>query len=158
MPFIFANIKVFMFFIFNNFIQLLLPLFIHLNNPAPQEELKIDIANIRNNKGYILISLFKDGTGYPDQADKAFRKAKVVITEKKAFVVFNDIPAGNYAVSVLHDENGDQVLNKNKLGLPKEGYGFSNNVAGAFGPPSYYRARFKYEKKNQHKMLIRLRY
>jgi uncharacterized protein (DUF2141 family) len=147
-----------MLIILNKFFQLFLPFCMHLFAPAVQDELRIDLINIRNNKGFILVSLFKDGAGYPDQADKAFRRVKVAITDKKAFVVINDIPAGNYAVSVLHDENGDQVMNKNKLGLPKEGYGFSNNVAGAFGPPTYNRARFRYEKKGLYKMTIRLRY
>jgi uncharacterized protein (DUF2141 family) len=55
-------------------------------------------------------------------------------------VVFENLKPGKYAVSVLHDANKNKDLDKNKLGIPKEGFGFSNNVTGAMGPPSFKRA------------------
>jgi uncharacterized protein (DUF2141 family) len=55
-------------------------------------------------------------------------------------VVFENLKPGKYAVSVLHDANKNKDLDKNKLGLPREGFGFSNNVTGAMGPPSFQRA------------------
>ena len=45
-------------------------------------------------------------------------------------VVFENLKPGKYAVSVLHDANKNKDLDKNKLGIPKEGFGFSNNVMG----------------------------
>jgi len=57
-------------------------------------------------------------------------------------ITFADIKLGNYAVSVLHDENQNKDLDTNMLGIPKEGYGFSNNVTGVIGPPSFRKARF----------------
>ena len=92
----------------------------------------------------MLVSLYKEAAGFPDNPDKAMKKAKVGITDKKATVTFNDISSGTYAVAIFHDENNDQKMNSNSLGVPKEGYGFSNNVTGAFGPPSFRRASFKY--------------
>ncbi|MBK7290922.1 MAG: DUF2141 domain-containing protein [Chitinophagaceae bacterium] len=41
------------------------------------------------------------------------------------------------SIAILHDENDDGKMNSNFLGLPKEGYGFSNNVMGNFGPPLF---------------------
>lgn len=106
--------------------------------------IRVEITGLRNNNGYVLVSVFKEGSGFPDQAEKAVRKAKLGINNREAAIVFNDLQPGQYAIAILHDENGDQKMNTNGLGIPKEGYGFSNNVTGAFGPPSFKRASFKF--------------
>jgi uncharacterized protein (DUF2141 family) len=123
-----------------------------------QDGINISVTNLRNNKGYVLISLFKDGVGYPDNTDKAFRKGQVSIKDGKASIAFYGLPKGTYAVAILHDENNDQKMNKSGLGLPKEGYGFSNNVMGAFGPPSFNRASFKYAGSGLSQVNIRTKY
>ncbi len=124
----------------------------------PEEGIRITVSNLHNEKGHVLVSLYKDGTGYPDDATRAFRKIKLDISGKKAAVLFTGLPAGNYAVSILHDENDDQKMNKSNLGIPKEGYGFSNNVVGAFGPPSWSRASFAHKPGMLTQKEIRARY
>lgn len=126
--------------------------------PLPDDGIKLTITNLRNDKGFVLVSLFKEGVGFPDDASRAFRKDKVAIINKKAVIIFPDLPAGNYAIAILHDENNDQKMNKNALGLPKEGYGFSNNVMAPFGPPSYRRASFKHTTGSLTEASIRARY
>lgn len=111
---------------------------------APVKGISVEITGLRNNNGYVLVSLFKDGNGFPEQAEKAVRRVKLGINNRKAAIVFSDIQPGQYAIAILHDENSDQKMNTNGLGIPKEGYGFSNNVTGAFGPPSFKRASFKF--------------
>lgn len=120
--------------------------------------LSINITGLHSNKGHVLISLFKDGNGYPDEAAKAIRTAKVSITNKSTVISFSGIPSGNYAIAILHDENDDEKMNTNFLGIPKEGYGFSNNAIGTFGPPSFSKASFQYAA-NQGKVIhIRAKY
>ncbi len=109
---------------------------------AENNDIKVNITHLRNDKGYVLISLFKDGIGYPDKPEKALKKGKVSINNKNAIMIFTGLPPGNYAIAILHDENGDLKMNTNFFGIPKEGYGFSNNVMGTFGPPGYSRAKF----------------
>lgn len=106
--------------------------------------IKVNIYNLRNNKGHVLISLFKDGNGYPDKPEKAFKIDKATISNNKAEFFFKELPPGNYAIAILHDQNDDQKMNTNFFGLPKEGYGFSNNVMGTFGPPGYNKANFNH--------------
>lgn len=138
---------------------LLLALGQPMADPAMEQEgIRVDITRLRNNNGHVLISLFKDGNGYPDQVEKAVRRAKLSIKDKTAWVLFTGLPAGKYAVAILHDENDDQRMNKTGLGLPREGYGFSNNVMGAFGPPTFSRAGFAYSGKNLLQLQIRTRY
>ena len=59
-------------------------------------------------------------------------------------VIFENLKPGKYAISVLHDTNNNKDMDRNKLGIPKEGFGFSNNVTGAMGPPSFERAQYRF--------------
>ena len=54
----------------------------------------------------------------------------------------NKIPFGEYAIKAFHDEDRDDEIDMNFLGIPVESYGFSNNVRGIFGPPSFDKAKF----------------
>ena len=126
--------------------------------PLAETGIKVTVTNLRSNKGHVLISLFKDGVGYPDKPEKAFKRVKVTIANKNASTLFEGLPAGTYAIAILHDENDDTKMNTNMLGLPKEGYGFSNNVMGAFGPPPYSRASFKFTANSVITSQIKARY
>ncbi|HEX5653349.1 MAG TPA: DUF2141 domain-containing protein [Chitinophagaceae bacterium] len=125
---------------------------------APQESLTIRISNLRTNKGHVLISLFKDGEGYPDKPEKAFRKERLPINANQSIARFSSLPAGDYAIAILHDENDDLKMNTNFIGLPKEGYGFSNNVMGSFGPPSFHKAKFSIAPAVARNLEIRVNY
>jgi uncharacterized protein (DUF2141 family) len=141
--------KIFLLFLFCSFS------FFH---PAADTGIKISVSHLRNNKGHLLISLFKEGKGFPDEPEKAFRKIKINIADKKASALFINLPSGNYAVALLHDENDDQKMNTNFFGLPKEGYGFSNNEMGIFGPPGYSKASFNYTANTSAIISIKARY
>lgn len=123
-----------------------------------EDGIRVSVKAVRSAKGHMLVSLYRDNKGYPDNPSAAYRKAQVDISNGEASVLFSGLPAGEYAVSILHDENDDQKMNKNNLGLPREGYGFSNNVVGAFGPPSWNRARFSHRSQSLTTIQIRVRY
>ncbi|HMU47416.1 MAG TPA: DUF2141 domain-containing protein [Chitinophagaceae bacterium] len=123
-----------------------------------QTELKVSIYNLRNNKGHVLVSLFRNCDGYPDEPGKAVRKVKLPIINNMATANFSGLTSGNYSIAILHDENDDLKMNKNFFGLPKEGYGFSNNVMGTFGPPSCSKASFWYYAGFETEIKIRTRY
>jgi uncharacterized protein (DUF2141 family) len=67
-----------------------------------------------------------------------------MIENAKAECNFTDIAAGDYAVSVFHDENSNGKLDRNFIGMPKEGVGASNDAKGHFGPPKFNDAQFTY--------------
>ncbi len=64
---------------------------------------------------------------------------------------------GEYAVAVYHDENDDRDFNRNALGLPSEGYGFSNDAPTALGLPDFDAVRFTLPP-GETRMTVRLRY
>ena len=71
-------------------------------------------------------------------------------------VAFDALPVGDYAIAVIHDENGNRKLDT-LLGIPREGFGFSRNPAIGFGPPRFSAARFLLDK-NGTAQDIRIRY
>ena len=58
-------------------------------------------------------------------------------------IVLEEIPEGEYAIAVFHDENTNGKLDTNFLGIPKEQYGFSNHAKGQMKPPKFEDAKFK---------------
>nr|WP_245817423.1 DUF2141 domain-containing protein [Hydrococcus rivularis] len=52
-------------------------------------------------------------------------------------VTFENLQPGSYAVAVLHDANNDGEANRNALGIPVEGFGFSRNPVIRTGPPKF---------------------
>jgi uncharacterized protein (DUF2141 family) len=99
--------------------------------------LEVTVKNIKGKKGSILIGIFKE----QDFLKKAVYGKIVKPEGTEVTVIFNDLPAGDYAVSVIHDENGNGTLDTNALGIPKEGFAFGNNAMGNFGPPEFSQAK-----------------
>jgi len=103
--------------------------------------LTIHIEGLRTNNGSVLISVYNRAEHFPkDAARYAVRTARLTIYQKTATVHFADLPAGKYAVAMMHDENNNLEMDYNMLGIPQEGFGFSNNAKGKFGPPSFEKA------------------
>jgi uncharacterized protein (DUF2141 family) len=128
------------------------------NSFQVKKGLTITINNLHNDKGHVLVSVFNASAGFPDVPSKAVKTLQLEIVRGIAVSWLPDLPAGEYAIAILHDENNDQKMNTNWFGIPKEGYGFSNNVMGMFGPPSFDRAKFTIHAEQDVKVQIRARY
>jgi len=72
----------------------------------------------------------------------------IKIRDAQARCDFEDIPLGAYALAVVHDENMNGKLDTNWLGIPTEGYGFSNEAKALLGAPSFSATRFPYDGEN----------
>jgi uncharacterized protein (DUF2141 family) len=107
--------------------------------------LTVRVTGARNAKGKIRVAVFRNGKGFPNDASQAVhtQAADVVPQTSSAQVVFAGLPEGVYAVSVFHDENMNEKLDKNLMGMPKEGYGASNNPKKKMGPPNFDEAKFQ---------------
>lgn len=102
---------------------------------------KVKIQGVEEAKGNILLSVFNDADAFPKDASKATHKVKVPAVKGDTFVTIQDVPAGEYAVAVVHDANSNDQMDTNGVGLPKEDFGFSNDAMGTFGPPSFKKAK-----------------
>lgn len=120
---------------------LALILFVAISNgqSADTYDIVIYIENLKSNNGKIFAALYNDEGSFL----KENYQAKISeITDKKSKVTFSGIPNGIYAVSFYQDENDNQKLDTNFMGIPKEPYGCSNNARGFMGPPKWEDAKF----------------
>ncbi|MEO1481758.1 MAG: DUF2141 domain-containing protein [Myxococcota bacterium] len=106
--------------------------------------LEVEVLGVEEWSGSIRATLYKGAEGFPGDSRKAVAAKRVDVKPgAKGFVlVFDGITAGEYAVSVHHDENGNQEFDTNWMGIPSEGWGASMDARGSFGPPSYDDAKF----------------
>ena len=120
------------------------------------DKIKIIIPNVKTDKGDLLIAIFNQATGFPEDASVAFQTAKLKAQKGKQVFVLDQLAHGRYAIAIFHDENGDGKMNKNMLGIPKEGYGVSNNVKNLMSAPAFKDAVFSHTKETE--LSIQLNY
>lgn len=120
---------------------LLLP-FLALFSPLTGQtaDLRINVVGLRSAQGEVHFGLFNQSAEFPKGERLAGTKVKA--TSETVTAVFTAVQPGTYAVSLYHDENSNGRFDKGFLGLPLEGYGFSNDARPGFGPPSFTKAAF----------------
>ena len=105
--------------------------------PASPTWIDVVVDGLRNGNGFMAITLYADnsrkflvkhGSLYVGRVD-----AKAGTTTGCIFVP----NPGVYAIAIYHDENGDGNFNRTGIGLPAEGYGFSNNPSTLAGLPTF---------------------
>ena len=112
---------------------------------------------VKNERGVLLLSLYNQAEGFPENPNKSISKRVIKATTGNVSTEWNFLPLGNYAIAVLHDENKDGKMNTNMIGIPLEGFGFSKNKIGLMGPPSFERASVEV-KTGVNRIVINLRY
>ena len=127
-----------------NYFFLLVGLFFTLEtfgqgNPTT---LEVAISGASSDAGSIRILVFSKPSGFPDQVNQAIRNFSLPPKSGKASLKLTDLPAGTYALGVIHDEDNNGKLSTNVVGYPYEKFGFSNNPKVYFGPPSFEKASF----------------
>lgn len=137
--------------------MVVLILFWHLIRPdySFAYTLKIVFENLESSQGSIKFLVFNKSEGYPDLAEKSFIQRTIPISEAQKGIEL-ELPESIYAVTAIHDSNDNDKLDTNFLGLPKEGFGFSNNPRIYFGPPSFKRSSFKLKKPSD--LIIQMKY
>lgn len=90
----------------------------------------IEINGLQNNDGQVLLE-------FSNEKGEIIKGISQKIADLKCTVVIKNLAPGKYAFKYFHDENNNKKIDVNWLGIPKEGYGFSNNAKAAFRPPSF---------------------
>lgn len=107
----------------------------HLS-PAAAADLVVRIEKLRSADGFVRLALY-DGDERFLQSGGARAGADPKAAADGVEVVFPQLPPGRYAVATYHDENGNGAFDTGLLGLPLEGFGFSNDAPVLLGPPSF---------------------
>jgi uncharacterized protein (DUF2141 family) len=95
-----------------------------------QSLLTVEIVNLESNKGVVRVDLV-------DRHEKTLIDTTCKIADNKCTIIYKDLKYDQYAIRYYHDENTNDELDTNILGIPKEGFGFSNDAYGNFGPKDF---------------------
>jgi len=109
--------------------------------------LTVKADDLRDNKGMVQFSLYnKEGTIPDKKLNLYFKMKRVPVTNKTAEVTFRNLPKGDYAVSIYHDENNNGTIDKGLI-LPLEGVGLTNfQSIDFFHLPNFKSASFELDK------------
>lgn len=117
---------------------------------------QIKVSEIRSGKGQIILNVFKNNEDYQEE-----KVSKKLVFEKKiengSMIINCTLEPGTYGITLIDDENKSGELNKNMLGIPKEGFGFSDFFMEKMKKPAF--DDFKVNIKNQNnKISIKVKY
>ena len=107
-----------------------------LKASLPNNTLEINVAGLRSAKGIILVCLTANPASFPNCEGGKDSRLMRVFANKTGPIEVKGLAPGNYAISLVHDENANGRLDKAIL-IPREGFGFSRNPKITFGPPKF---------------------
>lgn len=102
-------------------------------------DLELKVENVKEPVGDLRIGLYASAEDYRKTAVKEFQAPA---SANPVVIRMAGLAAGDYAIAIYHDRNGNQKLDSNLLGIPKEPYGFSGSARNLAGPATWQQARF----------------
>jgi uncharacterized protein (DUF2141 family) len=118
----------------------------------------VDVVGLKSDAGQVLAALFRSSAGFPQEPQKAQQRKQVKIQGRHVELAFDGVPPGPFAVSLFHDEDANGKLKTGMFGIPSEGYGFTRDAKGSFGPPGFDDARLQLAAGETKKVTIHLNY
>jgi uncharacterized protein (DUF2141 family) len=109
-----------------------------------QASVNVEITDIRSTRGQVVIQLWDTAEGFPKNPDIRLHPLQIPATQSinGHLQATLTVSPGIHAITVWHDENGNGKFDTNLVGIPKEGYGASNNPVTHFHAPSFDQAKF----------------
>lgn len=123
---------------------------------APGGDVTLTVGGLRSARGQVMACLTSRRDAFPNCRKDAAAHKLVVPAAGTVTLSFGHVAPGRYAVSFLHDENGNGKADM-ALIIPKEGFGFSRDAAVSFGPPRFEAAAFDVAATDIHQT-VRMRY
>ncbi len=115
----------------------------NIDTAETKEYIIVKVSNIKDLKGELKIALYDNKYSFDNQVNPV-ATVQIAVDKNVMEVKFENLPPSkDYAIAVHHDVNNNGKLDTNFLGIPKEGFCFSNNAMGSFGPPSYEDCKFE---------------
>ncbi|WDF61858.1 DUF2141 domain-containing protein [Flavobacterium sp. KACC 22758] len=101
-----------------------------------QHNFSVEVSGVEPGKGFVFLGLYDKEKGFLDN-ESQIATAKVKATENKVVYTFKNLPDGDYAIAVYQDLNNNGKCDKNMIGYPTEGFGFSQNYKPRLSAPSF---------------------
>lgn len=138
--------------------SLLLFLFFFINNSHAQGKIVANIHDLKNNVGTCIACLYNNAAAFNGEQSQPIKCFTASIRHFATQIVFTNIDEGEYAIKVFHDENNNKKIDRNFLGIPKEGYGASLNKLRFAAAPTYHDNIFLLHNDSTKVLRIKLRY
>ena len=127
------------------------------NSVGVRQDVVVTVVDLRSSNGTVLACLTASDGAFPDCQKDSQAQHRTVRANSRVTIVFNDVEPGEYAISLLHDENGNGKVDKS-LFIPTEGFGFSRDAKLRMGPPRFSAAAFRVSSDAPVYQTIRMRY
>jgi uncharacterized protein (DUF2141 family) len=101
----------------------------------------INLSGMQNTNGKVNVALYNSSSSFNDP-NQAYRELFLDCTGGQMVITIDSLVQGDYAFAIFHDENNNQQIDQNLLSIPTEGFAFSNNAMGTFGPPNWTQSKF----------------
>jgi uncharacterized protein (DUF2141 family) len=98
--------------------------------------LLLTVNNLKTVSGVVVVGVYNREKDFPIEG-KEFRKLFVEVHNLTASCAIPDLPRGDYAIAIFHDQNADGICNLGLFGIPKEGFGFSKNFSPKLRAPDF---------------------
>lgn len=125
--------------------------------PVAGGAVEVRVEGLASTRGTVYASIFLSAEGFPGDKGMAFAYRAVPAQDGTVVLVFNEVPAGEFGVAVLHDADENQELSFNLLGMPKEDYGFSRDARAMFGPPKFEKAAVSLQAGESKTLTVRVK-
>ena len=114
---------------------------IFMAGQASAARISVTISGLHSAQGNVFVGLYATPSKFLNGTQNDAMR-RVPASTSPITVVFDNLPPGTYAVGAYHDENGNDHLDTNFLGLPEEGYALSNGVRAVTSKPTFQQAAF----------------
>jgi len=129
-------------------------------NQAYSQDIYIEISNLKNNKGNIIVAIFEDNETFQEEEDGTFDYKifpKKTMKNGKLLLKFS-LPPGTYGFTLVDDENANKRMDYNFFGLPKEGFGFSGYYHSGMLKPHWDKFKFTHTTQKDARLKTKMRY
>lgn len=140
------------------FLPQLLIIILGLLTPANNHNVEVVISDIRSNKGQIIIGIYKDQISFDKEQSFLIKKFEKKNMQQDFLVIKFDLEPGVYGFTLLDDENNNAKMEYNFVGMPKEGFGFSNYYHTGFTRPKFESFKLEVKANLINKSKIKIRY
>jgi uncharacterized protein (DUF2141 family) len=120
--------------------------------------IKVAVTGMRNNNGRVACSLWPGPAGFPRDDSHILKNVTAPIQNGNSECVFAGVPAGDYAITLFHDEDSSGKFKTNIVGYPLEGYGFSNNYVPQLRAPTFDETKFHYDGTGWKELSVKMIY
>jgi uncharacterized protein (DUF2141 family) len=140
------------------FAQLLVVFISILNTFSNTNNVEVVISNFRNTQGQVIIGVYKDQASFDKEKSFLIKKFDKKDIQQNFLIVKFNLEPGVYGLTLLDDENNNAKMEYNFVGMPKEGFGFSNYYHTGFTRPKFEAFKIEVKKDLLNKSKIKIRY